>query len=131
MRSDPDQQGMSRNYYPAGADAETARVPLSGMWMWQLDARHGRTPRHRRHTGQHRPTPADTEPKLRALFAKLQAKHLPLAVARTMGCPVASLPRRPPTAVLDQRKPLTGRIAELLVAHPLCVRTGARLLDSW
>lgn len=49
-----------------------------------------------------------TEPKLRELFAKLQAKHgtvlvvvdqpasigaLPLAVARDMGCPVAYLPR--------------------------------------
>lgn len=48
-----------------------------------------------------------TEPKLRELFAKLQAKHgtvlvvvdqpasigaLPLAVARDMGCPVAYLP---------------------------------------
>ncbi|GAA3595562.1 hypothetical protein GCM10022295_90960 [Streptomyces osmaniensis] len=49
----------------------------------------------------------NTEPKLRELFAKLQAKHgtvlvvvdqppsigaLPLAVARDMGCPVAYLP---------------------------------------
>lgn len=49
----------------------------------------------------------NTEPKLRELFAKLQAKHgtvlvvvdqpasigaLPLAVARNMGCPVAYLP---------------------------------------
>nr|BEK71205.1 IS110-like element IS110 family transposase [Kitasatospora purpeofusca] len=49
----------------------------------------------------------NTEPKLRELFAKLQAKHgtvlvvvdrpasigaLPLAVARAMGCPVAHLP---------------------------------------
>ncbi len=49
----------------------------------------------------------DTEPKLRELFAKLQAKHgtvlvvvdqpasigaLPLTVARDMGCPVAYLP---------------------------------------
>ncbi|MFD8820073.1 IS110 family transposase, partial [Streptomyces sp. NPDC059627] len=51
--------------------------------------------------------PPNTEPKLRELFAKLQAKHgtvlvvvdqpasigaLPLAVARDMGCPVAYLP---------------------------------------
>ncbi|MFD8820306.1 transposase, partial [Streptomyces sp. NPDC059627] len=49
----------------------------------------------------------NTEPKLRELFAKLQAKHgtvlvvvdqpasigaLPLAVARDIGCPVAYLP---------------------------------------
>lgn len=49
----------------------------------------------------------NTEPKLRELFAKLQAKHgtvlvvvdqpasigaMPLAVARDMGCPVSYLP---------------------------------------
>lgn len=66
--------------------------------------RQGRTPRHRRHpTGRKTFDKClpNTEPKLRELFAKLQAKHevvlvvvdqpasigaLPLAVARDMGC---------------------------------------------
>lgn len=69
----------------------------------------------------------NTEPKLRELFAKLQAKHgtvlvvvdqpasigaLPLAVARGMGCPVAYLPG------LTMR-----RIADL---YPGEAKTGAR-----
>jgi hypothetical protein len=82
--------------------------------------RHRRLPRPGRRQGEHHATaftPAgkkafdkrlpNTEPKLRELFAKLQAKHgtvlvvvdrpaligaLPLAMARDMGCPVAYLP---------------------------------------
>lgn len=107
------------------------------MWMWRSVPKDGRVEHNRRtHVietgdidvflgldvgkGEHHATavtPAgkkafdkrlpNTEPKLRELFAKLQAKHgtvlvvldqpasiraLPLAVARNMGCPVAYLP---------------------------------------
>ena len=68
----------------------------------------------------------NTEPRLRELFAKLQAKHgtvlvvvdqpasigaLPLAVARDMGCPVAYLPGLTMRRIADlpaKRKPTRG-----------------------
>lgn len=72
--------------------------------------RQRQTPGHCRHPGREEAFDKrlpNTEPKLRELFAKLQAKHgtvlvvvdqpasidaLPLTVARGMGCPVAYLP---------------------------------------
>lgn len=81
----------------------------------------------------------NTEPKLRELFAKLQAKHgtvlvvvdqpasigaLPLAVARDMGCPVAYLPgltmRRSPTSTRVRRRRTRGTLSSSRMRPARC-----------
>lgn len=82
----------------------------------------------------------NTAPKLRELFAKLQAKHgivlvvvdqpasigaLPLAVARDMGCPVAYLPGLTMRRIADLLS--LGRVLGPRLQHP----AGLMLLERF
>nr|WP_308295144.1 transposase [Streptomyces sp. Tu10] len=82
----------------------------------------------------------NTEPKLRELFAKLQAKHgtvlvvvdqpasigaLPLAVARDMGCPVAYLPGGPPISTRARPRRMRGTRSSSRMRPGLLERFGS------